>query len=275
MTAPAPTPLDLNAAAQAPTLLELQRAMRRGIVWGTDLDACAWIVAGGIDPSRRLDVYRNTVAGALTNALRLSYPAVHRLVGGECFDGAAARFIETYLPRCANLDDYGGELPEFLACFAPVAALDYLPDVARLEWLVSRALHAPDAEPLALAQVAALTVDEQARARFVPHPATALLRVDHPADSIWRAVLTQNDAALTAIDLASGPVWLLVHRSESGIDVSRLGEAAWRLTAGLFAGRALHAALGDAPCADAPSVLASHLAAGRFTGLEFGDAAME
>jgi hypothetical protein len=258
----------------SPTLLELQHAMRRSIVERDDAEAAAFVVADGIDTAARLAIYRNTFASVLTNALRLSYPAVHRLVAAECFEGAARIFMEEQPPRCANLDEYGAGFPEFLTRFPPVAALAYLPDVARLEWTVNRALHAPDVPPLDLGRLAALTEEQQGRVRFVPHPAAGLMRADHPVDSIWRAVLAQDDAALAAIDPASGPVWLLVHRTESGVEVTRLSEAAWRFTEALFAGRPLHSALEDARGAEAHVFLAEHLAAGRFAGLGVSDTAI-
>lgn len=245
--------------------------MRRSVVARDDTEAGAHVVADGIEPPARLGIYRNTFASVLTNALRLSYPAVHRLVAAECFEGAARFFIEDRPPRCANLDEYGADFPQFLARFPPVAALAYLPGVARLEWAVNRALHAQDAEPLDIARLAALTEDEQARVRFAPHPSVGLVRADHPADAIWRAVLDENDAALASIDLASGPVWLLVHRAETGVDVSRLSQGAWCFTAALFAGRALHQALKEAQYAEAQAILAEHLAASRFSGFSLAD----
>ena len=129
-----------------------------------------------------------------------------------------------------------------------------------------------DAQPLDIGRLVALTADEQARVRFAPHPSAKLVRADHPVDSIWRAVLAQDDAALAAIDPASGPVWLLVHRSDTGIDVRRLSEDAWHFTAALFAGRPLHSALDEAPCAEAQALLAEHLAAQRFVEFSLGDA---
>ena len=257
--------------APAPSLLELQRAVHRSVVAHDDAEASAHVVADGIEPAARLGIYRNTFASVLTNALRLSYPAVHRLVAAECFDGAARLFMDEQPPRCADLDQYGAGFPEFLARFPPVAGLAYLPGVARLEWAVNRALHAQDAEPLDIARLAALTEEEQARVCFAPHPGLGLVRADHPADAIWRAVLDENDAALASIDLASGPVWLLVHRAETGLDVSRLSEDALCFTAALLAGRPLHRALEEERYGDAQALLAEHLAAGRFTGFSLAE----
>ena len=248
----------------APPLRALQHAVMRSIVGGDDAEAVAHVMADGLDASRRLAIYRNTFESVLIRALRLTYPAVHRLVAGDCFDAAARRFAHDAPPRQANLDDYGGGFAEFLTRFAPTAALAYLPDVARLEWAVSRSLHAPEVQPLDLARLAGLTEHEQARLRFTPHASATLVQADHPVDTLWRAVLAQDDTTLAAIDPSSEPVWLLVHRAKPGIDVLRLSEAAWRFTAALFSGSVLHAALASFPSVDAQATLANHLAHGRF-----------
>lgn len=248
----------------APSLLELQRAMRASLVVHDDRGISAHVVHGGIDPAERLDIYRNTFASVLTTALRLSYPAVHRLVGAEFFEGAARIFIEAHPPTNACLDDYGEELPGFLSDFEPAASLAYLPDAARLEWAVNRALHAPDTEPLDTLRLKALAEAERARVCFVPHPSLSLVRVDHPADRIWHAVLEEDDAALSAIDPGEDPAWLLVQRLPSGIEVRRMSESAWRFSAALCAGRPLAAALDKARDFDASALLADHLVSGRF-----------
>lgn len=251
-------------------LLELQRAMRRSLIDGDDSAALRFIVADGLSAVERLSVYRNTFASVLTNALRLSYPAIHRLVGAEFFEGAARVFIEERPPHSACLDDYGAEFAEFMSRFPPAASLVYLPDVARLEWAVNRALHGPDVESLELARLAELGEADNALVRFIPHPSVSLIRADYPVDAIWRGVLEQDDAALASIDLHAGPIRLLVERLPTGVETRRLSEAEWRFTTALIAGRPLGAALDEAPELDAHVLLAEHLAAGRF--VEFGTA---
>src|SRR6266511_1419278 len=130
--------------------------MRASLVVRDDRGISAHVVDAGMSPAERLDVYRSTFASVLTKALRLSYPAVHRLVGAEFFDGAARIFVHERPPVSAYLDKYGAEFVEFLARFPPAASLAYLGDVARLEWAVNRALHAPDGEPLDVTRLAAL-----------------------------------------------------------------------------------------------------------------------
>ena len=81
---------------------------------------------------------------------------------------------------------------------------------------------------------------------------------------------------MAAIDLADGPVWLLIERDAGQAQVHRLHEAPWVLTERLMAGVSLQAAIeaslasvadtGVSP-ATVQAALADHLAAGRFIAL--------
>jgi hypothetical protein len=254
-----------------PTLLEVQRAMRTSLVDRDDGAAAAMLAEGvGAD---RLHIYRNTFFVGLTKALSLAFPAVRRLVGADFFEGAAGEFIAKYPPRAAWLDRYGAAFPDFLQHFAPAATLAYLADVARLEWAVNLALHARDTAPLPLERLAALSPGQQASVALVPHPSVSLLRTDHPADHIWRAVIEGDDAALAAIDVDAGPVHLLVERSAGGVNVVRLAESPWRFASDLVVGETIESACAAAPGVDLQALLAEHLARGRFVDFHVAEAA--
>jgi len=260
--------------AHDPPLLHVQRSMGRCML--DDVDAA--IAAGptpvpGLEDGglTRLSIYINTGLSVRVNALRLTFPAVQRLVGAEFFEGAARHFMAlgpNATPAGAWLNEYGEELIGFLASFPPALGIPYLADVARLEWAVNRALHAPDRPSLALERLGRGSA-APGDLRFVPHGAVSLLSLGSPADAIWRAVLEGDDAALRCVDLSDAPVWLLIERDAAGVQVRRLAERAWRFMARLCAGEPLHAALDELAAQpalhdSAASVLAEHLAAGRF-----------
>jgi hypothetical protein len=250
-----------------PALLELQRQFARAVLGGElASDAAELDIAG--EPAG-LALYRNNCLSNLTRALALNFPAVQRLVGNEFFEGAARQFIAQDPPASASLDDYGCEFAAFLADFAPAAGLSYLADVARLEWAVSRALHAPAAAGLEVGRLVALDAASTAELRFVPQPAISLLRLQTPADAIWRAVLDRDEAAMSALDVTGGPTYVLIERSQHGVEVRRLDAALWRLTQRLCAGEPLHqvltAAQADLLGTDQiNAMLADHLAHERF-----------
>ena len=253
------------------SLRELQRAVRRSLIEQDDGAAAMHIVTSELAPEQRLAIYRNTSDGNLVNALRLSFPAVHRLVGADFFEGAVGIFAHQQPPRSAWLDEYGAEFPRFLADFPQAASVPYLPDVAQLEWGVTRALHASDVDPLDAQRLAALDLSDHERVRFVANPSLSLLRVNYPADTIWRAVLSHDDAVLAAIDLAAGPCWLLIERGATGVSITRIDEQAWRFMDALIAGLPLGAALEVGRELEAAWLLAEHIAAGRFVGFNLAE----
>jgi hypothetical protein len=247
-----------------PSLIELQQAMRRSLLDHADNDAAAAVIADGLDPQTRLGIYRNTAVRVLVDALRLAFPAVQRLVGTEFFEGAARLFCSDAPPQSAWLDEYGAEFPAYLAQMPQIASVPYIADVARLEWQVNCVLHAPDVASLDLACLRELDEDALGALRLRPHPAARLLRCEYPADAVWRATLEQDARALRAIDLADGPLHLLVQRVAEGIDTLRLSVGEWRISTALFAGEAVGAALAYAPESDGYALVAAYLARGCF-----------
>ena len=109
-----------------PTLLEVQTAMRCSLLGSGDA-AVAPTLGDALTPADRLSVYRNTSRTALTNALRLNFPAVQRLVGKDFFAAAADAFISHNPPNTAWLDLYGDGFPEFLQSFEPATGLIIFP----------------------------------------------------------------------------------------------------------------------------------------------------
>lgn len=255
-----------------PTLLEMQIAMQASLLY-RESGAISAMLAGYV-PADRLDIYRNTFTHTLTRALKLCFPATQRLVGEEFFEGAAQIFIGKRPPRAAWLDLYGREFPDFLRSFAPAASISYLGDVAELEWAVNDALHAADVSPLDVARIATIEAEDQARICFNPDPAVRLLRLEYPADIIWRAVIDSDDDALGKIDLGCGPRHLLIERRSTGVEVECLAEPAWRFLASLCDGSPIEAALGDAGEFDYPAALAEHLALGRFATFSLAQPSM-
>lgn len=256
----------------APCLRDLQESMRRAILAGDDRVA-EWVAANGaVLPDARLEIYRNTYASVTVRALQLNYPAVLQLLGNACFAGIAHAYARTYPPASPWLDAYGAEFAAFLSAQPQTTAVGYVADVARIEWAVTTVLHAHDAVPLGMPAWQALTqlpAERQGAVRFDAHPAVRLVHVRFPADSIWRAVLARDDAALAAIELGAGPRWLLVQRSQAGVAIECLGEGEWRLAFALLAGASLEQALNTVqawPSLDAVGQIAAHLVAGRFTG---------
>lgn len=136
---------------------------------------------------KRFDVYRNNVTASLAKALADIFPAVRRIVGDERFAEIAILFARANPPRSPLLFRYGTEFPDFIEHFEPASSMPYLADVARLERVWLDAYHAADAEPLSPTSLAAIPPDDLPNARFVRHPAAAMMRSPYAAVTIFEA----------------------------------------------------------------------------------------
>lgn len=250
-------------------LPELQRAFAAAILDEEATPLTAIVKAGGIAPERRIQVYRNNSLITLGEALRATFPVVCRLVEERFFDYAARSFIRAHPPRQPRLAEYGDQFADFLGGFAPARSLPYLADVARLEWAINAAYHAPDREPLQPATIAAIPAGAYPGLTFTLDPACALLRSPYPIDELWRA--NQPDRDGSGVDLGTGECRLLVHRVDDDVRLQRLSAGEQAMTEALAAGRTLDDAFAAAVAAeagfDATALLAAHLGRGLFVGV--------
>jgi len=252
-----------------PGLLELQRALAGALLEENAPVAWPHIAEDEFTAAERLAIYRNTCRSTLVETLRMSYPAVERIVGPEFFDVAAERYVAAHPAHSGYLNEYGGEFAAFLGGFEPARALAYLPDVARFEWALSVAANAPDVPVLEPGVLLSVEPDQEADVRFAPHPSVSCLDLGHPADEIADAVLAGDDAAMAQIDLAPRALFLVAHRGPSGLETERLSARAYEFVWRLFAGEPLGRVLDAAP-EQAPMLLAQQLSKGRLSAYRVG-----
>jgi hypothetical protein len=215
------------------TLHDLQAGVGLAMLGGDASAAAAAIHDDGLSADARLAIYRHHVVTSLTAALESTYPVVARLVDPRFFRYAAHRFIRDHPPVGPCLFEYGAALPDFLASFRACRDLAYLPDVARLEWAMNRALHAPDAMP----------VEPNALRSLPPvalHPSVTLLRSPWPIDAVWRA--NQPEMEGTMVDLGSGVVRLQIWRADDEVVFRGLSPANFAFRESLGLGHGLEAA---------------------------------
>ena len=179
---------------------------------------------------------------------RLNGAVIVRLVDARFFRYAADQYIREHPPASPCLSEYGAELGDFLARFEPCRHLAYLPDVARLEWAMNAALHAPDVEPIAPEAL-------RAPVTLALHPSVTLLRSPRPLDAIWRA--NQPDAESDAVDLDAGGAFLQVWRAGDAVVFRRLSVAGFAFRDAFAHGGRLDDAAEAALAADAGADLAA------------------
>jgi hypothetical protein len=222
-----------------PSLRELQRAVRAALL-DDDTGAAREVVVDGLAPDARLAVYRHHVLTSLTAALEVTFPVVVRLVDPRFFRFACDRYVRTEPPAGPCLFEYGATFPDFLATFEPCRHLAWLPDVARLEWAMNAALHAPDAEPLTAEGLRARPAGTLETASLALHPSVTLLESPWPVDAVWRANQGEGDGG---VDLDAGGVRLCIWRLDDEVVFRALSPEAFAFRGALATGGTLAAAL--------------------------------
>ena len=138
------------------------------------------------EAAQRFAVYRNNVTVSLIGALALRFPVIERLVGSDFFRAMARDYAQTHRPRSPILHAWGESFPDYLAASPSLAAYPYMPDVGRIELARGQAYHAADADPVPHADLAAAAADPS-RLYLTLHPSVQVLRLRHPAVSVWAA----------------------------------------------------------------------------------------
>jgi len=244
-------------------LREFQTALRRALL-ERDTQSLQVLLPeideGALAADERLEVYRNNVFASLTEALKETFPAVCRLVDERFFAYAAREFISLHPPDKPALIDYGAQFPGFLATFAPCRNLHYLPDVARFEWLMNVAAHAPDADAIAPDALVSFAAEQAPRLVFTLHPSCGYVDSAYPIDRLWRANRPGADEN-TEINLGAGGVHLEVSRRGAEVVVRKLDRAEFAFRDALGAGIPLAIALERAFTAQADFVAADAMSA--------------
>ena len=183
-----------------------------------------------------LEVYRGNVRANLHDALAAAYPVVRRLVGEAFFGEAALRYAAAHPSRSGDLHGYGASLAPFLEGYAPARGLDYLPDVARLEWAVEASFHAADGSALDYAALGAVSPGKLERVRLRLQPSVRLVASPHPIAAIWEANQPGRDGTP---ERSEGVERVVVHREGFEVRVRPVDEASWRFLQGLASGARL------------------------------------
>jgi hypothetical protein len=248
-------------------LRELQAAVGAGILGDVPEGLRGLVREDGLAFDRRLQVYRNNSFVSLTEVLKATFPVVCRLVDEQFFRYAADAFIRACPPRAPCLSEYGSDFADFLAGFAPVQRLAYLPDVARLEWAINEAYFADDAPALEPARIAALPQERYGTLGFRLRPSCRLVASTYPVDRIWQAHQPDGNVD-TPIDLAAGGCRLLVQRRGLDMQMTALDVAGHAFLGALSEGRSLQGAYETAAAIDGAfdlvGALAAHLGRGTF-----------
>ena len=200
-------------------------------------DFLATLLAATQPPDARVAVYHRSVRANRDGALAAAYPVVRRLVGDAFFAETAQRFADAHPSRAGDLHAYGAELAGFLATYPHARGLDYLPDVARLEWAVHESRLAAQDPAFDYAALGRVEANGLGGIRMRLRACVRLVASSHPILAIWEANQEGRDGTPARTE---GSERVLVRRDPSNQVVpAALDGAEWTMVEGVSRGLSL------------------------------------
>jgi len=170
-----------------PSLRDTQAAFSAAIRSEDARSIAGLVVAGGIAPEERIQIYRNNHRIGALDVMQATYPVILRLGGSEWFRQSVLRYQQRHPSRSGDLQFFGEEYPSFLRADLAGTLHAYFHDVATLEWAYQLVLTAEECGPVDLGVLKAVDPDDYERLRFVPRPALRLVESPFPIFAIWHA----------------------------------------------------------------------------------------
>ena len=193
----------------------------------------------GTPGTERLVVYAEGYQVRIQQALAELYPAIRHILGGKTFAAMSEAYAARHPSHDTNLSFMGRYLPEFLVTYSLTRELPFIADLARLEWLVSRAFHAFDQPPLDPAQLSTRSPDQWERLRFAFQPSIGLVASSSPVLDLWEA--RNRPRADINIDLVNRPQRVLVSRRDLQVRCELIEPPQYAVLEGLLGGQTLGA----------------------------------
>lgn len=171
-------------------------------------------------------------------------------MGTELFDEFGVQYLQRYPSKSYTLNELGANFARFLAETRPTSEsedntwLDFLVDLARLEWCFAEVFDGPGAENQGLLSPEHLqnvSLDSWIDARLVPVPSLRTLRLDFPVQDYYRAVRDGAEAAPPDRE----PTWLAISRRNYVVRHFALTATEAEILAAILAGATVGEAIGQ------------------------------
>lgn len=209
---------------------------------GDSSRAAPFIAAHGISPAQRLGVYANNARSNFIESVASSFPAIRRLVGEDYLRQCARGFHARHPSLAGDLQPAGTRFADYLRELHGDDEYRYLPEVARLEWLIQETLLAADHGPLDLAKLERAAPAAYDDLRFCLHPSVRLFASEFPCVAIWEANVG-SAAEPEPIDLGAGPDRMLLVRNGGQLRFHRLNHGEQGFVQAMHAGERFAAAV--------------------------------
>jgi hypothetical protein len=191
----------------------------------------------------RLEVYNRQYWFRVLDSFAEDFPGLRAVLGAAAFDRIAIAYISQCPSRSYTLAALGSRLASWMSANPGLLGdrKKLSLEMAKLEWAHIAAFEAAEHPALATAD----GIDGSTRLKLQPY--LHLFHFHYPVDDLLLAVreaennggLSPQKRRLLLRDLASGPVYLAVHRSEFSVHYKRLDPEAFCLLRSIQRGASL------------------------------------
>lgn len=249
----------------------LQKEFYEAVING-DIDKTSTMVDEfmGISAIERISVYQNNYTGNLSDILADTFSAVQKIVGQEFFKKLANDFVKQNPPSNANLNLYGAEFPKFISEYKGLEQLEYLADVARLEWFINDSNLSVDDVAITGDEIARLGSNGFLDSKIKLRSSVKLLSSSYAVDRVLDFCNQDNPEG--EIDFSSDRIFLLVIRIEDKARIIKLTNQEYDALHSIGAGLSIEESLGKiieaSPDFDATEFINKCLQIGIFKSIE-------
>lgn len=170
------------------------------------------------EPEQSQAIYQDDQVNSGRDALTQTFPVTRQLVGEEYFQTLSDEYCRNYPAESDDMLRFGDRFPLLLLKLSierrELDKLRFLPELARLEWLIQSAYFADRDNSFDFDALASVPMNAQPHIIFTLSHALNLMFSDWPVFEIWRAH-QQSQTSQDKLSLDGGKQWLCVYREDS------------------------------------------------------------
>lgn len=129
----------------------------------------------------RLDIYREGYSLRILEVMEKDFPNLFKVMGNELFEKAARQYIEVYPSDHFSICYFSRHFSKFLLEAHYEA---HFSEIAAFEWALSRALEAPDANQITVADLSTVAPESWPYIQFKLHPSVHVHSYQYNAPEI-------------------------------------------------------------------------------------------
>ncbi len=171
--------------------------------------------SGTLSALERLAIYRTAYHARLVECLSDDYPVLKHALGEAKFEALCRGYIAQHPSTGPSLNDFGRHMAAFCRRFRTGVA-DFASNLAKLEWAVVLAIHAPTAPVLGTEELATVPPEHWPEVRLVANPSLRILHFAYPVNAYFQAYRSGRVASIPA-------------EGRTSVAVYRTGRSIWRL----------------------------------------------